>query len=62
MEFKIEDTRIYYEKDGKVLAEIEFEKVGENNYGWKDKTEMEIRKDPIEDLTPLSELLKGDNK
>lgn len=33
-----------------------------NNYGWKDKTEMEIRKDPIEDLTPLSELLKGDNK
>ena len=32
MEFKIEDTRIYYEKDGKVLAEIEFEKVGENNY------------------------------
>lgn len=32
MEFKIEDTRIYYEEAGKVLAEIEFEKVGENNY------------------------------
>ena len=33
-----------------------------NNYGWQDKTEMEIRKDPIEDLTPLVELLKGDKK
>ena len=33
-----------------------------NNYGWQDKTEMEIRKDPIEDLTPLAELLKGEKK
>ena len=33
-----------------------------NNYGWQDKAEVEIRKDPIEDLTPLSELLKGDNE
>ena len=33
-----------------------------NNYGWKDKTEMEVRRNPIEDLTPLAELLKGDNK
>lgn len=33
-----------------------------NNYGWQDKAEVEIRKDPIEDLTPLAELLKGDNK
>ena len=32
MEFKIEENRIYYEKDGKVLAEIEFEKLGENTY------------------------------
>ncbi len=33
-----------------------------NNYGWKDRTEVEVRKDPIEDLTPLAELLKGDKK
>lgn len=33
-----------------------------NNYNWQDKTEMEIRKDPIEDLTPLAELLKGEKK
>lgn len=33
-----------------------------NNYGWQDKTEMEIKKDPIEDLTPLAELLKGGKK
>ncbi len=33
-----------------------------NNYGWKDKTEVEVRKDPIEDLTPLAELLKGEKK
>ena len=33
-----------------------------NNYGWQDKTEMEIKKDPIEDLTPLAELLKGEKK
>lgn len=32
MEFKIEENRIYYEKDGKILAEIEFEKIGENTY------------------------------
>lgn len=30
-----------------------------NNYGWQDKTEVEVKKDPIEDLTPLAELLKG---
>lgn len=33
-----------------------------NNYGWQDKMEMEVRKDPIEDLTPLAELLKGEKK
>lgn len=33
-----------------------------NNYGWQDKTEVEVRKDPIEDLTPLAELLKGEKK
>lgn len=33
-----------------------------NNFNWQDKTEMEIRKDPIEDLTPLAELLKGEKK
>ena len=33
-----------------------------NNYGWQDKTEREIKKDPIEDLTPLAELLKGEKK
>lgn len=33
-----------------------------NNYGWQDKTEMEIKRDPIEDLTPLAELLKGNQK
>lgn len=33
-----------------------------NNYGWRDKTEVEVRKDPIEDLTPLAELLKGEKK
>lgn len=32
-----------------------------NNYGWVDKTETEISKNPIEDLTPLAELLKGNN-
>lgn len=32
MEFKIEENRIYYEEAGKVLAEIEFEKVRENTY------------------------------
>lgn len=32
------------------------------NFGWQDKTEMEIKKDPIEDLTPLAELLKGGKK
>ena len=32
MEFKIEENRIYYEQDGRVLAEIEFEKVGEDTY------------------------------
>jgi len=32
MEFVIEDKRIYYEKDGKVLAEIEFEKIDEYTY------------------------------
>lgn len=33
-----------------------------NNYGWQDKSEVEVRKDPIEDLTPLAELLKGEKK
>lgn len=33
-----------------------------NNYGWQDKSELEVKKDPIEDLTPLAELLKGENK
>lgn len=33
-----------------------------NNFGWQDKTEVEVRKDPIEDLTPLAELLKGEKK
>lgn len=33
-----------------------------NNYGWQDKTELEVKKDPIEDLTPLAELLKGEKK
>lgn len=33
-----------------------------NNFNWQDKTEMEIRKDPIEDLTPLAVLLKGEKK
>ena len=32
-----------------------------NNYGWQDKTEVDVRKNPIEDLTPLAELLKGNN-
>lgn len=30
-----------------------------NNYGWQDKTEVQVNKNPIEDLTPLAELLKG---
>lgn len=30
-----------------------------NNYGWTDKSEVEVKKNPIEDLTPLAELLKG---
>ena len=33
-----------------------------NNYGWQDKSELEVKKDPIEDLTPLAELLKGEKK
>lgn len=33
-----------------------------NNYGWQDKSEVEVKKDPIEDLTPLAELLKGGKK
>lgn len=33
-----------------------------NNFSWQDKTEVEVRKDPIEDLTPLAELLKGEKK
>ena len=33
-----------------------------NNYGWQDRTEVEVKKDPIEDLTPLAELLKGEKK
>lgn len=33
-----------------------------NNFGWQDKSEVEIHKDPIEDLTPLAELLKGNQK
>lgn len=33
-----------------------------NNFNWQDKTEVEVRKDPIEDLTPLAELLKGGKK
>lgn len=33
-----------------------------NNYGWQDKTEVQVNKNPIEDLTPLAELLKGNKK
>lgn len=33
-----------------------------NNYGWQDRTEVEVKRDPIEDLTPLAELLKGEKK
>ena len=33
-----------------------------NNYGWQDKTEVQVNKNPIEDLTPLAELLKGEKK
>lgn len=33
-----------------------------NNYGWQDKSELEVKKNPIEDLTPLAELLKGAKK
>ena len=32
MDFKTEENRIYYEQNGKVLAEIEFEKVREDTY------------------------------
>lgn len=33
-----------------------------NNYGWQDKTEVQVNKNPIEDLTPLAELLKGNKQ
>lgn len=33
-----------------------------NNYAWQDKTEVQVNKNPIEDLTPLAELLKGNKK
>lgn len=33
-----------------------------NNYGWQDRTEVEVKRNPIEDLTPLAELLKGEKK
>ena len=32
MEFKTEENKIYYEENGKILAEIEFEKVSEDTY------------------------------
>lgn len=32
------------------------------NFGWQDRTEVEVKRDPIEDLTPLAELLKGEKK
>lgn len=32
------------------------------NFGWRDKSEVEVQKNPIEDLTPLAELLKGEKK
>ena len=32
MDFIVEDKRIFYEKDGKILAKIEFEKIDEYTY------------------------------
>ena len=32
MDFQFEDGRIYMEKNGKVVAEIEYENLGNNNY------------------------------
>ncbi|MBP3256285.1 MAG: N-acetyltransferase [Clostridia bacterium] len=32
MKFQIEEGRIYIEKEEKLLAEIEYEKIGENEY------------------------------
>lgn len=32
MKFKFEENRIYFEQEGKILAEIEFEKIKEDTY------------------------------
>lgn len=32
MEFIVKEGKIYYEQDGRILAEIEFEKINENTY------------------------------
>ena len=60
-DYEVENALYKTAMEGNVTAQIFWLK-NRQKEKWREKQEVQVNANPIEDLTPLSELLKGDNK
>ena len=61
VDFEVENALYKSAISGNVTAQIFWLKNRKPDV-WREKQELNIKSDPIEDLTPLAELLKGEKK
>lgn len=61
VDFEVENALYKSAIGGNVTAQIFWLKNRKPDV-WREKQELNIKSDPIEDLTPLAELLKGEKK